>query len=417
MNSNFLSRIPVLVLVLALPAISSQGQDLARFTVKAKPGAGVTPLAIPFNLSGARESIAVFESGHPDDLMVPSQLEPGNQPLLWILYDHGKGDREYVIRRADSSADSFLAVSFHKTEQGLTLLKGGKPVLTYNHSEVFPPEGTDMKFRRSAFIHPLWSPGGEILTRIQPPDHYHHYGIWNPWTKTRIDGREVDFWNLLKGEGTVKFAGYLEVVEGEAYAGMKVFQEHVYFSERGREKMAMGEIWDVRVWASDIPGITLVDLTSALNTPLETGILLDAYRYGGGIGYRATGRWHKDNSSVLTSEGLERSQADGTSARWCIVEGESDGTAGRSGILFMSHPSNQMHPEPMRVWPPDANGGRGDIFFEFCPIRHHPWQLEQGKTYALKYRLILFDGVMSPADAEKYWQAFAQAPCITWLAP
>ena len=287
--------------------------------------------------------------------------------------------------------------------------------MTYVHAEVFPPEGVDAKFRRSAFIHPLWSPEGEVLTRIQPPDHYHHYGIWNPWTKTTISGREVDFWNLYKGQGTVKFGGYLNAVQGPVYAGFAVFQEHVFFAERGREKVAMNEVWDVRVWESADKAISVVDLTSTLNTPLPEGIMLDAYRYGGGIGFRATEKWHKDNCSVLTSEGKSRAEADGSNARWCIVEGESSGKSGRSGILFLSHPSNRMHPEPMRVWPLDGNGGRGDMFFEFCPIRHNDWQLLPGNNYTLKYRMVVFDGKMTPEEAEKHWKAFATAPGVVFV--
>lgn len=123
---------------------------------------------------------------------------------------------------------------------------------------------------------------------------------------------------------------------------------------------------------------------------------------------RFTERWHKDNSSVLTSEGEDRSGADGTNARWCIVTGESTDGQGTNGILFMSHPSNRAHPEPMRVWPLDANGGRGDMFFEFCPIRHEEWNIEPGKTYELKYRMVVFEGTLSATEAEAYWQAFTK---------
>lgn len=140
--------------------------------------------------------------------------------------------------------------------------------------------------------------------------------------------------------------------------------------------------------------------------------MLDAYRYGGGIGFRATEKWTKDNCTVLTSEGKTRIDADGSNARWCIVEGESGTGEGRSGILFLSHPSNRAHPEPMRVWPLDGNGGRGDMFFEFTPIRHKSWELKKGNNYALKYRMIVFDGNIDTKTAEMYWNSFAGMPEI-----
>jgi hypothetical protein len=159
----------------------------------------------------------------------------------------------------------------------------------------------------------------------------------------------------------------------------------------------------------------MIDYTTSLNSPLKNGIMLDAYRYGGGIGFRATEKWHKDNCTVLTSDNKTRIDADGSFAKWCIVEGESATAAGRSGILFLSHPSNRMHPEPMRVWPLDANGGRGDMYFEFVPIRHDDWKLEPKQNYTLKYRMIVFDGKMDAKTAEMYWNSFAANPKVEFV--
>jgi hypothetical protein len=253
-----------------------------------------------------------------------------------------------------------------------------------------------------------------VLSRIQAPDHYHHYGIWGPWTLTHIDDREVDFWNLAKGQGTVKFASFLSKVEGEIFSGFKALQQHIDFGAQGEDQVAMNEILDVRVWSVS-EKVWVIDYTTTLNSSLPNGIMLDAYRYGGGIGFRATEKWHKDNCTVLTSDGKSRADADGSFARWCIVEGESDVSEGRSGILFLSHPSNRMHPEPMRVWPLDANGGRGDMYFEFVPIRHEDWKLEPLKDYSLKYRMVVFDGKMDAETAEKYWSSFAKNPKINLI--
>jgi len=55
-------------------------------------------------------------------------------------------------------------------------------LLQYNFGITMPPAGINEAYKRSGYIHPLYTPHGQVLTRIQPPDHYHHYGIWNPWT-------------------------------------------------------------------------------------------------------------------------------------------------------------------------------------------------------------------------------------------
>ncbi len=286
-----------------------------------------------------------------------------------------------------------------------TIYIGKQPVLSYVHSTTLPPEGVDPVYKRSAYIHPLWSPGGEVLTRIQPPDHWHHYGIWNPWTRTHFDDYNVDFWNLAAKQGTVRFAEYLEKIEEAYLAGFKVRQEHIYYKEDGSEGIAMDETWKVTVKNLDGPAY-MVDLVTTLVCPLENGITLEQYRYGGGLGYRGTGRWYPGNATVLTSEGKTWSDADATHARWVIIEGESSVPEGRSGILFLSHPGNYSHPEPMRMWPPLSNDSKENVFFEFCPIRHQEWVLEPGKEYILKYRMVVFDGSVSTEKAEEYWKEF-----------
>jgi len=292
-------------------------------------------------------------------------------------------------------------------ENETSIYIGKQPVLSYVHTETLPPQGVDPVFKRSAYIHPLWSPGGERLTRIQPPDHWHHYGIWNPWTRTHFGDYKVDFWNLGDRQGTVRFAEYLEKIEQENLAGFRVRQEHIYFMDDGSEGIAMDEIWMVTVQNLDGP-VYMVDLFTTLSTPLEGGITLEAYRYGGGLGYRGTERWWPGNATVLTSEGLTWSDADATHARWVLIEGESSVPEGRSGILFLSHPGNQSHPEPMRMWPPNSNGGKENMFFEFCPIRHQEWVLEPGKEYTLKYRMVVFDGALDTSSAEAHWKDFSK---------
>ena len=290
-------------------------------------------------------------------------------------------------------------------EHETTIYIGNQPVLSYVHTETLPPEGVDESYKRSAYIHPLWSPGGERLTRIQPPDHWHHYGIWNPWTRTHFGDRKVDFWNLAEKQGTVRFAGYLEKIEQENLAGFRVRQEHIYFKEDGDEGVAINEIWKVTVKNLEGPAF-MVDLVTTLSTPLESGITLEQYRYGGGLGFRGTERWFPGNATVLTSKGKNWSDADATHARWVVVEGESSVPEGRSGILFLSHPENRSHPEPIRMWPPNSNQGKENVFFEFCPIRHKEWVLEPGKEYILRYRMVVFDGTITSQTAEKFWSDF-----------
>lgn len=409
--------IVVFLLFLSLPI---SAQELIEFSFRMDKDYRDAPVSIPLDLIKYNDSLQLelYEITKSDHKLVPSQTEPGYSARLWFILDGlspKNSTRKFILKLSDKkgaeSRDNQIQIN--KSDGNLTLYAQKSSILSYRFETMYPPKGVDPLFKRSGFIHPLWSPKGEVLSRVQPPDHYHHYGIWGPWTLTHIEDREVDFWNLNKGQGTVRFAGFLSEITGQVFSGFKALQQHMDFGAKGEDQIAMNELLDIRVWNGK-KGVWVIDYTTSINTPLKNGIMLDAYRYGGGIGYRATERWTKENCTVLTSEGKTRVDADGSNARWCIVEGESGVNGERSGILFLSHPSNRAHPEPMRVWPIDGNGGRGDMYFEFTPIRHKSWALKNGNDYALKYRMIVFDGKMDKETAESYWNSFSGTPEIDY---
>jgi hypothetical protein len=378
----------------------------------------VRVLANDLKLNGDSVQVQVFRESEGGMIPIPSQLEEGDNTFLWILPDEViEADSEVIfhVRLATPSADSSAENHVWMDEHNISLAYGDKKVVDYRHAYLEAPANVDPLYGKSGFIHPLRSPEGNILTQIQPADHYHHYGIWNPWTKTIVGGQEVDFWNLALGEGTVRFAGLISRTAGKVFSGFTLRQEHVNFKVQGPDRVAINESWHLKNFPVDIAGRTcwLIEFTSILNNALDSAIELSAYRYGGGIGWRATAAWNKDNSHILTSEGKTRKDADGTHARWCKVEGWFPSGI-PSGILFCSHPGNRAHPEPMRVWPEDSNG-RGDVFFEFCPIRHQHWTIYPEKDYVMKYRMLVFDGEISPEVAESVWQNFAQPVSIEWI--
>lgn len=332
---------------------------------------------------------------------------------IWFLHNPEK-ESLYSFEKnavAQESSHEYDLGTF-KENGNLQLLLGNKPLASYRYEMTYPPEGIDSIFKKSGYIHPIVTPKGDTLTRIQPPDHYHHYGLWAPWTHTRIDTTRVDFWNLGEGMGTVLFKEFKDTSSGDVFTSFTALQEHIDLKTEEEPQVALNEDLEVRLWNLGREDRYMFDYNTTFNSPLENGILFEAYRYGGGIGLRFNERWKADNCSVLTSEGKDRLTADGSNARWCIVSGESSDGKGTNGILFMSHPTNRMHPEPMRIWPIDGNNGRGDMFFEFCPIRHEEWKIEPNKEYELKYRMVVFDGELKAEEAEAYWQAFTDPPKV-----
>jgi hypothetical protein len=414
-----MKRIISIVFMASISAMAiSQNVVMRRFIVESGSYQRVnTPVSADISDLNINDTIPfqLYELVKGKETPVQAQVETGYGSRLWWILEGttpAGGKREFVLKQAGkAAADGSIKL---KSENGLLRIsRSGVPVLDYNMKLVYPPAGVDTMYKRNGFIHPLYSPSGNVLTRINAPDHYHHVGIWNPWTKVKIRDHITDFWNLYLHQGTVRFAGINSITEGPVYGGFNVRQEHIDFQGKRPEEITFNEVWDVRAWSSD-PGTGgkawLVDLTTYLSVAGDSEIVLEAYRYGGGIGFRATAEWDKTNSWVNTSEGKTRTNADGTRARWTDVGGMFR-EKGESGIVFMSHPSNREYPEPMRVWPVDQNG-RGDVYFEFCPIRHKEWILYPGSTYRLKYRMLVYDGRVDKDVSERIWTDFAYPPAV-----
>lgn len=278
----------------------------------------------------------------------------------------------------------------------------GRSLLTYRYTVKAPPRGVDAAYGRAGYIHPLKTLSGKVLTNIQPEDHYHHYGLWNPWTHVEYKGEMYDLWNIGDKKGTVRFVEFTDVFKSKDLVGFEAVHDHIIFGD-GNEEQIIRENLRVAVTQLDADRYRC-DIRSTLTPTTKADVILKEYRYGG-LGFRATEEWTNKNSEVLTSSGKTRKDADGSLERWAIVSGELGD--GRGGVLFLSHPDNYNFPEPVRIWPEDGNGGRGDQFFNFSPTKNKDWVLEPGQTYTLQYQLVVFDGGMSADDAEQLWQDFS----------
>ncbi|MDX1941651.1 MAG: PmoA family protein [Saprospiraceae bacterium] len=292
-------------------------------------------------------------------------------------------------------------LSSEKKDGALITAIAGKPVLAYQYETVYPPADVDTAYKKSGFIHPLSTLNGHVLTQIQPKDHYHHYGIWNPWTHVLFEGDTLDFWNLYKKEATVRFAEFKYIKKKASFIEFKVLHEHLVL-KNAAEKVVLNEFQTIKV-SPVTDHYYIVDFTIDYACAMDRPFKILEYRYAG-FGWRATEAWDKNNSEILTSEGKTRLDADGSTARWCIVQGALGKDYG--GVILLSHPKNFNHPEPLRVWPVEQNG-RGDVFVNIAPTKTRDWLLKPGKTYTLKYRLIVFNNKFSAIEAEQLWKKYA----------
>jgi hypothetical protein len=317
-----------------------------------------------------------------------------------ILWKTLTSDASYFIEKQAPTSHS--AIKIAENEGQLEIYQNERKIIGYQMAIKGVPKGVNENYQRSGYLHPVNTPRGKRLTRIQPEDHYHHYGIWNPWTHTLFEGDTLDFWNLYKKQGTVRFAEMLKKNTGPVFSEFEVLHEHIVL-KNDADKLALNEIQNIKVFPLN-QSQYLMDITIQYECATDQPFKIIQYRYGG-FGWRTTEEWDNQNSRVLSSEGNTRKNTDGSTARWCIVDGKLND--GRGGALMLSHPENYNHPEPLRVWPEDQYG-RGDLFVNFATTKTTDWTFEPGKTYTLKYQLIVYDGKMEVASAEQAWNQFAK---------
>lgn len=360
-------------------------------------------------------ALSLFEVKSGKREPIPFQISKTKEGRLihWILDpSYAAGERIVFELSRQKAVHDVAPIQVVRENGSATLRTKDRNFLRYHYEMVRPPQGVDASYGRSGFIHPLWSPKGHELTRIQPPDHYHHYGIWNPWTHVLYEGDTIDFWNLDKKEGTVRFAKFIEINEGPVFGEYAVLHEHVVL-KNSREEVALLEKQSVRVYRPSGQEYYIADISIEMSCAGDSPFLILEYRYAG-LGWRTTAEWNNKNSEVLTSEGRTKKDADGSTARWCLVQG-AIGNA-HAGALMMSSPANYNHPEPLRIWP-ENQYDRGDMFANFSPTKNKDWHLMPGKTYSLNYRFIVFDGKFDQKRSEAAWQHLANPPKIKVKKP
>jgi hypothetical protein len=366
------------------------------------------------NLQVTDSKLVLTEINKKQETEIPAEMViDGDQTLIWRIsgtMPAGTVKNYRLSALPGLSIDAVSPLSIDRRGNNLTVKYGDKNVLQYNFDAAPLPEGASPLFRRGGFLHPLWSPKGEVLTRIQPPDHYHHMGIWNPWTHTEYNGRVIDFWNLIKAEGTVRPVTITSLTENTFFAGFKVIHDHIDLNGQTAEgfEVILKEEWNIKVWDAG-PDVRVIDFISTFNNIADSVFTLKQYRYQG-FGFRATDKWNDTTAHITTSESLTKENGNGTRARWCDINGQSD--YGTSGVVFMTHPSNFNFPEPIRIWPTGTDGKVEDVFFNFNPTMDRDWVIVPGKDHQLHYRMFVYDGAITTEKAEQLWRDFAFPPLV-----
>jgi hypothetical protein len=227
-----------------------------------------------------------------------------------------------------SSEASGYPVRLECGEGTVTFKLRSKPVVTYHGGHGVLPAGVREEYRRAGYLHPLVSPLGRVVTGDYPKNHLHHHGVWASWTRTEIDGRKPDFWNMGEKKGRVEMIQWLGARESLDGAEIETLHHYVDLTAKVPTPILL-EGWKVRVPVTPEGKPYRIDLTVRQTNVTEHSLALPEYRYGG-LGFRGLDAWDgAPNCRFLTSEGVTNRVAGNEShARWCWIGGAAQSVEG-----------------------------------------------------------------------------------------
>ncbi len=343
------------------------------------------------------------ESGSP----VPFQVDADGKG--WLVLDELKSGatKSFRLKAGASAAE---AVTVKKDGAVVRLAVNGKPVAAYQTTPSTPPPGVAAHYAHGAYLHPVYTPGGRLVTGDYPPDHKHQRGIFFAWTHTEFEGRTPDFWNMGKGNearvtAATEFVALDRTWSGPVQGGFA--SRHRFVDRLGPEpKTMLNEQWVVTAYSVAASGgkAWLFDFVSTQECASASPVKLPKYYYGG-LGVRGQAAWDPVEAvTFLTSNGDDRKKGDNSKANWVHMGGQADGTP--AGLAVLIHPGNFRSPQPLRLNPKNP---------QLCvaPSQEGDWEIAPGKPYVSRYRFVIGDGPADKAELDRLWNDYAKPPTVT----
>lgn len=362
-----------------------------------------TPIRIDLTKSGNYAAIKDLTDGSS----IPIQFIDSLSLLFLLNGSMQKEDsRTYqLLTPEEAPAWKLDYIGIREGEASIEIYKGNQTVLRYYTAIQEPPEGTPSYYRRSGFIHPLYSPEGLVLTDGFPVGHTHQHGIFHAWVNTTFRNDSTDFWNQHQQTGTIRHLQLLSSDQGPVFADFTAQLEYLQL-RNGDSIPALTEELTVRVYNHRSP--FLIDLMISQRSAGRDTLFVNKYHYGG-LAFRGSAQWNEEDPAikepmkVLTSEGKDRMQANHTRPYWIAAYGQIGDRTG--GIVMMGSPKNFRFPQPVRVHPQMP-------YFCFAPMVDGIFAIAPGKTYEGHYRLVAYDGEPDTDSIQQIWGTYHNPPLI-----
>ncbi len=292
------------------------------------------------------------------------------------------------------------SLTIDETDEAITVSRGDQPIVRYNKALQTGPEGTDSIYHRSGYLHPVFTPTGQVVTGDFSEDHAHQRGIFMAGTNTLFRGERVDFWNLHRKLGRTEHAKTLSTGTSNDSVSFTVVNRHVA-TINDAETTVLNEIWTLTARETSNDYI-LFDIESRQSLATPDPLIYQEYHYGG-MALRGSNLWtplesNPDGTCVfLTSSGDNRQDGNHTHVRWVAMSGVIDGED--ATIVTLCHPDNFRFPQAVRIHPRMP-------YFTFAPMFDGEFSIQPGEAYTSRYRYLVTSKKPDPKWIESQWEAY-----------
>ncbi|HEV7348044.1 PmoA family protein [Telluribacter sp.] len=363
-----LSGLPALAQV-AVVEVSAGPHDRHATPVQFKPDKPLSPGKNYYLLNTATKK------------RVPAQAVD-NGTVYFVLDNMAANSKGTYHLMAGQAGGGTARPTLEQQAEGVQVKVGTKPVFFYQTKDALPPN-TAEHYRRSGFIHPLYSPDRQVLTDDFPVGHTHQHALFAAWVKTTFKNTSVDFWNQHLKTGNIEHLKVLDVQQGPVVARLKT--ELRYKSLQFGE--VLREVWTVTVYP--FTDYFLFDIEQEQTNTSQDTLHIDKYTYGG-VAYRGSREWNRTDSvhftnrwQILTDQNKTLTDANHTHARWVDATGVVNGQ--KTGLTVFGFPSNLRYPQAIRVHPDMP-------YWCYSPMVDGAFYIAPGGTYQTRNRYYVHKG-------------------------
>ena len=272
-----------------------------------------------------------------------------------------------------------------------TITDHGQPVLTYNFATVPVPAGVTGIYAvaRSDYVHPLYGPHGEVLTKDYSPDHPHHRGIYWAWPEVTWKGDKRDL-HALQGVFARPVRILRQAADGQ---GAVLSAENVW--KWGDADDIVREQATLRV-APAQQGRRAIDFEFKFEALVE-GVTLarrEKNHYGG-FNIRLSARAQQ---KIVT-----HTDAAGPAARaaWACLSGIPPAGKQPVSLCILQDARNRDYPGDWIQFP------NLDWLQPTFPAQGTVYELKPGTPLTLRYRLVVADGAADGETLKQLWNEYS----------